>query len=168
MTGAEAFTHEDWTFGTFEMFMATALVGIVTLLWFGGNFLLACFAMSKTSQQSKADEEISQLKLTIWELEKEQDDLEKEKDSILKDFEKTERELTRVKDENQRLQGELAVANEAVRLFRSQSISGPAGPIYVTPNRECWHRLRTCGGSNRICRRPCNRCVLRGASSSGE
>ena len=173
VTGAEAFTHEDWTFGTFEMFMATALVGMVTLLWFGGKFLLACFAMSKTSQQSKADEEISQLKLTIWELEKEQDELEKEKDAILKDFEKTEHELIRVKDENQRLQGELAVANEAVRLFRSQSISGPvslntAGPIYVTPNGECWHRLRTCGGSNSICRRPCNRCVLRGASSSGE
>ena len=66
VTGAEAFTHEDWTFGTFEMFMATALVGMVTLLWFGGKFLLACFAMSKSSQLSKADEEISQLKLTIW------------------------------------------------------------------------------------------------------
>ena len=107
-------------------------------------------------RQSKADEEIERFKRELEELE---DQSERERESIIQDLEREEQKVKRLHEENLRLQGELMVANEAVRLARSGTISGPVvmtapGPIYVTPTGECWHRTRTCGNS--LCKRPCN------------
>ena len=155
VTKAAASTHEDWSFGRFEAFIVTGIVGVLTLLWFVGRFVFACCA-KVVECQSKADEEIERFKRELEELE---DQSERERESIIQDLEREEQKVKRLHEENLRLQGELMVANEAVRLARSGTISGPVvmtapGPIYVTPTGECWHRTRTCGNS--LCKRPCN------------
>ena len=159
VTKAAASTHDDWSFGSFEALIVSSIVGALTLLWFLGRLVFSC-CPTRGETQSKADEEIARLKLELHELE---DEMERERESILKDLEREEKKNHDLRQENLRLQGELMLANEAVQLLRTGAVSGPAvmtapGPIYVTPSGECWHRTRTCGGSNSVCKRPCNRC----------
>ena len=71
-----------------------------------------------------------------------------------------------LKKERERLTLELMQANDAVRICKTTSSSRHEGPIYLTPTGECWHRIKTCGGTGSFCRRPCARCVTRGSDGS--